>query len=123
LSLLKLVLPDELVLKKYIVALVMALNILLCKIIDAFIQTDTNVADLMSVANIMENVNIAKTMTQICREIVHQNNILDILAVIVDVLFMFVAINIILSALFSLRKTCSSKLTLKTSIKKKKNDN
>jgi len=114
LSLLKLFLPDELVLKKYIVALVIALNILLCKIIDAFIQTDTNVADLMSVANIMENVNIAKTITQICREIVHQNSVLDILAVVVDVPFVFVAINVMLPALFSLRKTCSSRLTLKT---------
>lgn len=79
----------------------MELNILLCKIIDAFIQTDTNVADLMSVANIIENVNMAKTTTQICREIIHQNNVLDI-SVIIDVLFVFIAINILLSALFSL---------------------
>jgi len=67
-------LPDELVLKKYIVALVIALNILLCKFIDALIQTDTNVADLTRVANIIENVKTAKTMIQVCREIVHHNN-------------------------------------------------
>lgn len=67
-------LPDEFVLKKYIVALVIALNILLCKFIEALIQTDTNVADLTRVANIIENVKTAKTMIQVCREIVHHNN-------------------------------------------------
>lgn len=71
----KKVLPDELVLKKYIVALVIALNILLCKFIDALIQTDTNVADLIRVANIIENVKIAKTMTHVGREIVHHNSL------------------------------------------------
>jgi len=92
----------------------MALNILLCKIIDAFIQTDTNVADLIRVANIIENVNIAKTIMQICREIVHQNNVSDILSIVVNVPFVSAIFNILLLALFSLRKTCSSRLTLKT---------
>jgi len=71
---LKKMLPDEFVLKKYIVALVIALNILLCKFIEALIQTDTNVADLIRVDNIIENVKTAKTMIQVCREIVHHNN-------------------------------------------------
>lgn len=34
-------LPDEFMLKKYIPALVMAVNILLCKVMDAFVKNDT----------------------------------------------------------------------------------
>lgn len=74
-------LPDEFVLKKYIVARVIALNILLCKFIDALIQTDTNVADRIRVASIMANVKTAKTMIQVCREIDHHSSLLDIVSV------------------------------------------
>jgi len=102
------------VLKKYIVALVIALNILLCRFIDALIQTDTNVADLTRVANIIENVKTAKTMTQVCREIVHHNNLLDI-TLVVDVVVLLLSLDVNKSSftLLVLRKTSSSKLTLK----------
>jgi hypothetical protein len=102
------------VLKKYIVALVIALNILLCRFIDALIQTDTNVADLTRVANIIENVKTAKTMTQVCREIVHHNNLLDITSV-VDIVVLLLSLDVNKSSftLLVLRKTSSSKLTLK----------
>lgn len=54
-------LPDEFVLKNCIVALVIELNIRLCKFIDAFRHTDINVADLIRVANIKRMVKIEKT--------------------------------------------------------------
>jgi len=92
----------------------MALNILLCRFIDALIQTDTNVADLIRVDNIIENVKTAKTMTQVCREIVHHNNLSEIpLVVDVVVLLLSVGVNILSLTLLVLRKTSSSKLTLK----------
>jgi len=101
------------VLKKYIVALVIALNILLCKFIEALIQTDTNVADLIRVANIIVNVKTAKTMIQVCREIVHHNNLLEIILVVdVVVLLLSVGINLLSFTLLVLRKTSSSRLTL-----------
>lgn len=100
-------------LKKYIVALVIALNILLCKFIEALIQTDTNVADLIRVANIIVNVKTAKTMIQVCREIVHHNNLLEIILVVdVVVLLLSVGINLLSFTLLVLRKTSSSRLTL-----------
>jgi hypothetical protein len=89
------------------VALVIALNILLCKFIDAFIQTDTNVADLIRVANIIENVKTAKTMIHVCLEIVHPNKILDTSSVVevllsVDVnVLLSIFVNILLSTLFT----------------------
>lgn len=68
-------LPDELVLKKRIVALVMELNILLCKFIEARMQTDTKVAVLRAVNNIRDNVRPEKTKMQVCRETVHHRNV------------------------------------------------
>lgn len=67
--------PDEFVLKKYIVALVTAPNILLCKFVEAFVQIDTNVADLIKVAIIIEKVKIANTITQLCRGIDHDASV------------------------------------------------
>lgn len=94
------------------------MNILLCRFIDALIQTDTNVADLIRVDNIIENVKTAKTMTQVSREIVHHNNLSDIpLVVDVVVLLLSVGVNILLFTLLVLRKTSSSKLTLKKKIR------
>jgi hypothetical protein len=90
-------LPDEFVLKKFIVALVITLNILLCKFKDAFIQTNTNIVDLMRVANIIINVITAKTMKQAFLEIVHQSNVSDI-SLVVNVLFS-AAVNILLFTL------------------------
>lgn len=75
-------------------ALVIALNILLCKFIDAFIQTVTNVADLIRVANIIENVKTAKTIIQVCRDIVNPSIVSDILSV--DIV-LFVLITVLLS--------------------------
>lgn len=71
-------------LKKYIVALVMALNILLCRFMDALMQTDTKVADLIKVASIMANVKTAKTTTQVCRDIDHHNSV-GVSTLVVDV--------------------------------------
>lgn len=88
----------------------------MCKFIDAFIQTDTNVADLMRVANIIENVNTAKTVIHVCREIDHHNKVSDISSVVVVLLFvdvnvlLSIVVNILLS--FEWWKTCSSRLTL-----------
>jgi len=70
-------LPDEFVLKKYIVALVIALNILLCNIVEDFIQTDTNVIDLIIMAAIINKVKIIKTTKHVFREIDHHNNVVD----------------------------------------------
>jgi len=70
-------LPDEFVLKKCIVALVIALNILLCKFIEACIQTDTNVAYLITVAIIIKKVKTIKTLIQFFREVDHQLNVFN----------------------------------------------
>lgn len=51
--------PDELVLKKYMVALVIALNILLCKFVDVLMKNDTNKAVLMNVAITMAKIKTA----------------------------------------------------------------
>lgn len=67
-------LPDAFVLKKYIVALVMAVNILLCNIIEDSIQTDTNEMDLMIIATIIIKVKTIKTIKHVSREIDHHNN-------------------------------------------------
>lgn len=85
----------------------MALNILLCKFMDAFIQTDTNIADLMRVASIIENVKIAKTITHVCREIDHHNNVSDTSSPVAAVL-LFVTSSVLLFPMFPLLKTCSS---------------
>jgi len=65
------------VLKKYIVALVTALNILLCNVIEDFIQTDTNIMDLMIIAAIINRVKKQKPIKQVSREIDHHNNVVD----------------------------------------------
>lgn len=64
-------------LKKYIVALVIALNILLCKVIEHCIETDTNVKDLMKVNAIAINVKTANIRKQASLEIDHHINIED----------------------------------------------
>lgn len=64
-------------LKKYIVARDIALNMLLCKIIEDFIQTDTNVNDLMIYPTIMNKIKTPKTMKHVSREIDHHNNFVD----------------------------------------------
>jgi len=65
------------VLKKDIVALVIELNMLLCKVIEDFILTDTNVWDLIIVPTINNKVKTPKTMKHVSREIVHHNNFVD----------------------------------------------
>lgn len=87
-------------LKKYIVALVIALNILLCKFIEALIQIETHVIDLMKVATISNKVNTAKTIKQVCRVIDHHTN------VVVELL----SVNVM--AFSMLPKTYSSRFTL-----------
>lgn len=64
-------------LKKDIVALVIALNMLLCKVIEDFIQTDTNVMDLMIIPKIMNKIKTPKTIKHVSREIDHHNNVID----------------------------------------------
>lgn len=93
-------LPDEFVLKKYIVALVIAVNILLCKFIDALIQIETHVIDLMKVAIMSNKVSTAKTVKQVCRLIDHHINV-------VDELFSVDVVSFSMS-----RKTYSSRFTL-----------
>lgn len=66
-------------LKKIIFALVIALNILLCNVIEDFIQSDTNVMDLIMVVTIVKNINIPKIIIQVCREIDHHKSVVDIL--------------------------------------------
>lgn len=91
-------------------ALVIELNIALCKFIDAFIQTDTNVADLTSVANIIENVKTAKTIIQVSR-VIDNPKIVSVVAPVVDVL-LSVVVNKLLFSLVIVWKKCSSTLTL-----------
>lgn len=73
----QLFLPDEFMLKKYIVALVIALNILSCKVFEHCIKTDTNMMDLIKVNAITIKVKIAKTRKQVSREIDHHINFED----------------------------------------------
>lgn len=83
-------------------ALVIALNILLCNVTEDRTYTDTNVTDLITVAIIIIKVNTANTIKQVCREIDHHNNESSEF----DVL-------LLLCTLFTtLRKTCSSRFTL-----------
>jgi len=63
-------LPDEFVLKKYIVALVTALNILLCRFIEEPIRTDTNIAHLMKITIIKAKFKTAYIITQNWRDII-----------------------------------------------------
>jgi hypothetical protein len=65
------------VLKKYIVALVIALNILLCRFIEDFIQTDTNTTNLMRVATMIMKVKIPKTVKQVCLETDHHKKFVE----------------------------------------------
>jgi len=53
-------LPDGVLLRKSIVALVIELKIRLCKFIDASVHTDTNKADWRNAAIIIKNVSPAK---------------------------------------------------------------
>lgn len=55
-------------LKKYVVAPMTASNMPLCKLTDAFVQTDTNATDLANVANITENMSAANTVTHVSRD-------------------------------------------------------
>jgi hypothetical protein len=82
------------VLKKYIVALVIALNILLCKFIDVFILTDTNVTAFKNADNIIENMKTTKTIIHVCREMFHHNKVPDISSVVVILLFVYVFVPI-----------------------------
>lgn len=100
-------LPDEFVLKKYIVALVIALNILLCKFNDAFKHTDTSVAVLINITTINKNVKIANIMIQLCLEMYGGSDISSVVDETISV-----AVKMLLSTLFDLRKTRSSKFTL-----------
>jgi len=51
------------VLKKYMVAPIMALNIRPCKLAEAITVTDTNIADLTRMATISETINRPYTET------------------------------------------------------------
>lgn len=55
-------------LKKCIVAFDIALNILLCKFVEAFIKNDTNTAHLTKDTIIKENIRIEKTIMHVLRE-------------------------------------------------------
>lgn len=65
------VLPDELVLKKSIVALIMASNIFSCKCFDACVHNKTIVMDLTATAVIVTKVKKAKTPRHVHRDIDH----------------------------------------------------
>lgn len=66
----------------------------------------------------MEKVNTAKTMTHVCRDIVHQSNVSEDSSVVKVLLsedlkvLLSKDLNVLLSTISALRKTCSSKLTL-----------
>lgn len=51
------------------VPLIIPLNILLCKFIEAVEETNTNVTDLITVVITTMTVRPVKTLTQVCREI------------------------------------------------------
>jgi len=62
---------DGFLFKKFIVDLVIALNILLCKFVDAVVHTDTNKVDSTNVANMIKIVKAAKTTTQVFLDTIH----------------------------------------------------
>lgn len=50
---------------------------LLCKVIEDSIQTDTNIKDLMIIPTIMNKIETPKTMKHVSRDIDHHNNFAD----------------------------------------------
>jgi len=64
-------LPDGVLFKKLIVALVIELNIRRCKFIDASVQTDTNKKDLIKAIMMIKNISPAKTKIHDCLDAVH----------------------------------------------------
>lgn len=68
------ILPDGFVKKKCMVDLVIALNISKCKFLEALEQTDTNIADIMTVITTNKMVRRAKIAIQICLEFNHDFN-------------------------------------------------
>jgi hypothetical protein len=64
-------LPDGVLFKKLIVALVIELNIRKCKFIDALVHTDTSITDLNKAIMIIKNVSPAKTKIHDCLDAVH----------------------------------------------------
>lgn len=71
-------------------ALIRALNILLCKFVEALILTDTNVINLMVVMIIKNKVIQPKTYIQMFREmVIPQNELNESLLFDVDILLLF----------------------------------
>jgi len=96
-------LPVGVLLRKSIVALVIELNIRLCKVVDASVHTDTNKVDWTIAAIIIKNVNPAKMIIHDFLDSLNDvNNSSG--KTVADVLFDFEE--------FTFRKTFSSKLIL-----------
>jgi len=83
-----------------------ALNIWLCKFVDAVVHTDTNKMDSANVANMIENVNAANTITQVFLDTIHGINSTEGSTVVEVPLLIGIKGLVVL-------KICSSKFTLK----------
>lgn len=79
-------LPEEFVLKKYILALIIELNIFSCNFLEAFIKSNTKKVVLTINTVIIENVKTVKIITQVSRDINHPNSLLEVSSVLNDVL-------------------------------------
>lgn len=67
------------------VALIILLNILLCKFVEAVVVIDTNVMDLIAVVMITITVRPIKTLTQVCREIdipINESSFVDVFKIL-----------------------------------------
>lgn len=67
------------------VALIIPLNILLCKFVEAVVVIDTNVMDLIAVVMITITVRPIKTLTQVCREIdipINESSFVDVFKIL-----------------------------------------
>jgi len=78
----------------------------LCKFVDAVVHTDTNKIDSTKVANMIENVNAANTITQVFLDTIHGIKSTKGLTVVeVPLLIGIRGLDVL--------KICSSKFTLK----------
>lgn len=63
--------PEEFLFKKFIVALIIELNIQLCKFIDAVVHKEINKADSIKADKIIDSVSTANTITHVFLDSIH----------------------------------------------------
>lgn len=80
--------PDGFLLKKLIVALIIEVNMRLCKFIDDVVHTDINKADSARTDIITESVSIENTTTQVCLDKITHGFTISDESIVVDVLLL-----------------------------------